>query len=202
MKAKRFILTCGLVLFMVTPAVMAMGTGPLEQIQTSVNDILRILASDKLNLEDKKENIATAIRKRFHFRAMAQQTLAQNWRKATPEEQKDFVELFSRLVLATYMNRIESYTNERVEFVHEKVHGDRAIVDSMIITATLEIPVSYKLVRKGSEWLVYDVLVEEVSLVRNYRSGYQDIVRKEGFGGLMAKMQEKIKSLEAPPQES
>lgn len=176
--------------------------GPLDQVKVSVDEVLGILSNQKLSVEEKKDRIGTIIRHRFHFRAMAQQTLAQNWRKATPDEQKSFVELFSRLVMATYLNRIEAYSNETVEFKREKIENDNAIVDTVIVTKTVEIPISYKLVKKDSDWLVYDVVVEEVSLVRNYRSSYQDVVKKEGFSGLMAKMQEKIKSLEAPPEKA
>jgi phospholipid transport system substrate-binding protein len=200
MNTKTLFLSCIFVFNTFFIQAAALAAGPMEQIEGSVNDVLKILGNDKLDPERKKESIGTIIRQRFHFRAMAQQTLAQNWRKASAEEQEDFVELFSRLVLATYMSRIESYTDERVGFVKEKVDGDRAVVDSVIVTANLEIPVTYKLVKSGSEWLVYDVLVEEVSLVRNFRSSYQDIVKKEGFTGLLAKMQEKIKSLETPKE--
>ncbi|KAF0193138.1 MAG: putative toluene tolerance protein [Gammaproteobacteria bacterium] len=199
MKTKRFALLLAVSLLFSVAASAVVAPGPMDQIKASVDEVLNILSNSKLEANDKKERISTIIRKRFYFRAMAQQTLAQNWRKATPDEQKNFVELFSRLVMATYMDRIEAYSNESVEFKREKIEEDRAVVDTTIVTTTVQIPISYKLVKKDGEWLVYDVVVEEVSLVRNYRSSYQDIVNKEGFTGLMAKMQEKIKSLEAPP---
>lgn len=199
MKCRRFVLLFILLLSCGVAAPVYAAPGPMEQIKASVDEVLTVLANPKLDLAEKKERISIVIRKRFYFRAMAQQTLAQNWGKATPDEQKRFVEVFSTLVMATYMDRIEAYSNETVEFRREKIDEDRAVVDTTIVTATLQIPISYKLVQKDGDWLVYDVLVEDVSLVRNYRSSYQDIVKKEGFSGLMAKMHEKIKSLEAPP---
>lgn len=202
MKTKRFILLPMLFALLLSVVPVFAASGPMEQVKVSVDEVLGILANPTLSLDDKKERIGTIIRKRFYFRAMAQQTLAQNWRNASPDEQKNFVELFSRLVMATYLNRIEAYSNETVEFKREKIDDDNAVVDTVIVTKTVEIPITYKLVKKDNEWLVYDVVVEEVSLVRNYRSSYQDIVKKEGFSGLMARMQEKIRSLEAPPEKA
>ena len=104
---------------------------------------------------------------------------------------------FSQLILASYMGRIEAYTDERIEFRGERIKGDKAEVATVIVSGAREIPIRYKLRRKGDRWLVYDVVIEEVSLIRNYRSSYRAIVKKEGVGGLLARMDEKLAMLES-----
>ncbi len=92
----------------------------------------------------------------------------------------------------TYLNRINDYTGGQVEYLMQRVKGDKAIVDTKFVSETLEIPVQYKMIFDGENWQVFDVVIEEVSLIRNYRSTYGEIIRKEGYEGLFAKMEEKI----------
>ena len=125
-------------------------------------------------------------------------TLATNWKKATDAEKEEFTGLFKQLIQNSYVGKLEAYTNETVDYPGEKVQGRKAVVETMIKTASADIPVNYRLYSKDGYWLVYDVIIEGVSLISNYRSSYQTIVKDEGFDGLMAKMKEKIKELEAP----
>ena len=85
-----------------------------------------------------------------------------------------------------------------MEYAGQKIEGEKAEVETFVKTRSADIPLRYKLFRKAGRWLVYDVVIEEVSLVRNYRSTYDEIVRKEGFSGLFARMEEKIRELKAP----
>ena len=139
------------------------------------------------------------IAERFDFRAMSQRTVATNWRKASKEEQQQFVELFSQLIQNTYIGRVEAYTDEGVTYPGEKVTNNRAVVDTLIITSSAEIPVTYKLYLKDDRWLVYDVNIEGVSLISNYRNSYHEIVKRDGFAGLLGQMEEKIKELANQP---
>jgi phospholipid transport system substrate-binding protein len=137
---------------------------------------------------------------RFDFRAMSQRTLATNWKKASKEQQQEFVQLFAQLIENTYIGRVEAYTDEKVDFPGEKVKGKKAVVETLILTATADIPINYKVYqKKNGEWWVYDVIIEGISLISNYRSSYQEIVKKEGFDGLIAKMKNKIEELESQP---
>ncbi len=171
-------------------------TGPEEQLRVSLEAVIQALQDKTLSAAQRRQRIAGIIRERFDFQAMSRRALSTNWKKARPEERKAFVEKFSRLILASYMGRIEAYTDERVEFRGVRFKGDKAEVATVIVTDTREIPIRYRLRRKGEQWLVYDVVIEEVSLVRNYRSSYRNIVKKEGIGGLLARMDEKLGTLE------
>lgn len=172
--------------------------GPGEQVRITVDAVIQTIKDTSLDHAARKERLSSMIRKRFDFRAMSQSTLGTNWKKASPEEKEKFVALFSDLLEASYIGRIEAYTNERVDYLKEKIENDRAEIETAIVTQSADIPVRYKMVRRGDEWKVYDVVIEEVSLIRNYRSSYREIVKKEGFPGLLARMEEKIKELNNP----
>jgi phospholipid transport system substrate-binding protein len=174
-------------------------TSPTQTVHESVDKILALLRDNALEKEDRRTKIRENVKARFDFEAMSQRTLATNWKKATEKEREQFIDLFSQLIENTYIGKIELYTNEKVEYPGEKVKGNKAIVETLIIAASADIPVDYKLYKKDDDWLVYDVIIEGVSLISNYRSSYQEIVMKEGFGGLLAKMQEKVNELQVEP---
>jgi phospholipid transport system substrate-binding protein len=175
------------------------GQSPMQSVQTAVDAILGILTNETLDKEEKRSKMRAIINKRFDFRAMSQRTLATNWKKASKDEQQQFVGLFAQLIQNSYIGKVEAYTSETVEYPAEKIKGKRAVVDTLIITSSTEIPVNYKVYLKNDEWRVYDVIIEGVSLISSYRSTYQEIVKKDGFPGLFVKMEEKLKELENQP---
>ena len=186
--------------FMMTLASSAIAVGnATDSVRMSVDSIIGILKDAGLDQSAKREKIRAAIAERFDFRAMSQRTLATNWRKASKKEQQQFVELFTELIQNTYIGRVEAYTNEEVQYPGEKVTGNRAVVDTLIVTSSKEIPVTYKLYLKDNRWLVYDVYIEGVSLISNYRNSYHEIVKRDGFAGLLSQMEEKVKELARQP---
>ena len=196
---KRVLLTLITGFALAFTAMSFAGNSPTDVVRTSVDAVLAILDNEQLNYDDKRTQIRVIVKERFDFRAMSQRTLATNWKKTTDEEKDKFVELFSQLIENSYVGKIESYTNERVDYPGEKVSGRKAVVETLIITSSADIPVDYRVYQKGQQWLVYDVIIEGVSLISNYRSSYQEIMKKEGFDGLLAKMQEKIDELSSTP---
>ena len=196
---KRLLLTFMTGLTLTFTVMSHAGNTPTDDVRSSVDSILEILKNEQLDKEGKRTQMSALINKRFDFRAMSQRTLATNWKKTTDEEKQQFVALFSQLIENSYIGKIESYTNEKVDYPGEKVKGRKAIVETLIITSSGDVPVNYKVYQKGDQWLVYDVVIEGVSLISNYRSSYQEIVKKEGFDGLLTKMQEKIDELASTP---
>jgi len=196
---KRIFLLLVVGITMATATIVSAEASPTEAIRTSVESILDVLRDKELDRDTRRKKIRDAINTRFDFRAMSQRTLATNWKKASDDEQKKFVELFSKLIESTYIGRVEAYTDEKVDFPGEKVKGKKAVVETLILTDTADIPINYKVYLKNGNWLVYDVIIEGISLISNYRSSYQEIVKNEGFDGLLAKMQDKIKELESAP---
>ncbi|PNU20789.1 toluene tolerance protein [Geothermobacter hydrogeniphilus] len=182
-------------LFSLVWPVTAGASTPKQDISGTVDNILVVLRNHELSAEQRREQLSNLIRQRFEFTVMSRSTLGKNWRKASTEQRQEFMKLFSDLLEATYLGRIESYTNEQVLYGEEKVRGKKALVKTLIKTKTVEIPIDYKLVRKENSWFVYDVVIEGVSLVRNFRSSYNSIVAREGFDGLFGKMRTKIAEL-------
>ncbi len=176
--------------------------GPLDEIRSTVDAIMAVLKDENIPSEERKDRIGSMVKARFDFRTMAQGILAVNWKKASEKERDRFIELFSELLEVTYRERIDAYNNERVEYVEEQVRNNRAVVDTKVITTDVEIPVQYKLLNREGTWMAYDVVIEGVSLVRNYRDSYKDIVSREGMDGLLAKMEQKIDEIRADPEKA
>ena len=174
---------------------------PTQTVQTAVDAILGILTDPALDKEARRVKMRAIINRRFDFRAMSQSTLATNWKKASDDEQQKFVELFALLIQNSYIGKVEAYTGEVVEYPGESIKGKRAVVDTLIVTSSKEIPVNYKVYNKKGEWLVYDVIIEGVSLISSYRSTYREIVKQDGFSGLFVRMEEKLRELDEMEQQ-
>lgn len=202
MAFKRFVSIFLVILISGIAYVSKAYSGPMDQARAAIETIVDILKDKDLNRDIKRQRISSVVHKRFDFSTMSQRVLATYWKKAAPEDRERFEELFPELLEATYIGRIDAYTNERVEYVNEKVEGKQAAIDTLVITKNADIPVQYKMILKDGEWLVYDVVIEEVSLIRNYRSTYQEIIMKKGFDGLLLNMEEKLKEIRNPKQDN
>jgi len=170
---------------------------PTDKVRSAITDILTVLKNENLNRDQKWSEVGRVIDTGFDFRSMSQSILATNWRTATAEEKRQFVEYFSQYLEATYRDKIEAYTNQRVEYLNESIRGDRAVVDTIIMTDATQIPVSYKLKLNEDGWYAYDVVIEGVSLVNNYRSTFSAIIKSEGMDGLLTDLQGRIERYKA-----
>ena len=169
---------------------------PAAFVKDAVDEIISILQDEKLaaptRRAERKSRVVTIVEKKFDFRDMSMRALAKHWRERTPEEQDRFVFLFKTLLENTYIAKIETYSGEKVVFKKTAVQGNKAIVYSDLIRKKVETPVNYKLKSNDDRWLVYDVEVEGVSLVNNYRTQFASILNKENFAGLIVRLEEKV----------
>jgi phospholipid transport system substrate-binding protein len=184
-----------LCLFSAFPSISC-GGEPTEQIRRTVDNVITILNNRELkkpeNEQKRKDMIRAAIEKRFDFAEMAKRSLGIYWQKRTPDEQKEFVSLFSDLLEDTYIRKIERYHDEKVVYVGEKEEGLYATVKTKIVsTSGIETPVEYKIFKKEDKWEVYDIIVEGVSLVNNYRTQFNQIMSSGSFEELMKKLKRK-----------
>lgn len=174
----------------------AAATDPVVFVKDAVDEIISILQDEKLAVPsrkaERKNRMVTIVEKKFDFREMSMRALARHWRERSPAEQDRFVFLFKTLLENTYLAKIETYSGEKVVFKKAAVQGNRAIVYSDLIRKNVETPVNYKLKNNDDRWAVYDVEVEGVSLVNNYRTQFASILSKENFAGLIAKLEEKV----------
>jgi len=192
MAVKALLLFLSILMGAGTAPTSAAASGPKEQVKVTVDGILAILRDKTSDWYSKQLKIETIIDSQFDFQTMSQSVLATNWTKATPEERKRFVEFFSQYLQHTYTDQMKRYTDEHVKYGGEKITGDRAKVETFIISQNTRIPVTYKLRRHEGKWFAYDVVIEGVSLVSNYRTTYSGIVKTEGIGGLLDSLQGSI----------
>ncbi len=166
---------------------------PTDTVKETVDKVITTLSDASLDEKSQRDVVMALIAERFNFPGMSKRILATNWKKANESQRARFVELFSHILGNTYWRRLRDYSEEKVEYVGEKIQNEKiARVKTLIVTSTHEIPVDYSLHKAGDGWLAYDVVIEGISLVRNYRSSYQQIVKREGIDGLLAKMADKV----------
>ena len=178
-----------LVSFMVLSAQAALAGQAEDALKLSVDEVLNILRSDKPGTPGRTEKLYTSVRKVFDPEELARRTLATHWDSFSPEERTRFTEAFVRLLERTYLRRIETYTNEQVVFLEEYPLGDdRSEVNTKIVTSSREVPIVYRLIRKNG-WKVYDVVIEGVSLVQNYRNQFNQILANESPAKLIGRVE-------------
>ncbi len=172
---------------------------PTEKIRQTTDRILSIVRNPALKgpskAEEKRKRIRQAVDERFNWEEMAQRALARHWNQRTPEEKKEFIRLFGDLLEKTYLNKVEGYSGEKVQYEGESVDGNYAVVRMKIVTEkNVDVPVEYRLKKEATDWLVYDISIEGVSLINNYRSQFNTIISQSSYGNLVKKLKEKSTS--------
>jgi phospholipid transport system substrate-binding protein len=177
---------------------------PQEKIRETVNAVLDVLNDASLqgpaHTQERRAKIRQAVLQRFGFEEMAQRAMGVHWRKLTPEQKQEFVPLFSDLLERSYINKIEGYggSKENIRYTKESVDKDGyAAVLTEIVTRDLNVEVEYRLLQRDGEWNVYDVVIEGVSLVNNYRTQFNKIIRQESYEALVKQMKQKLEQEEA-----
>ena len=175
----------------------AYAESPIVEIKSTVDQAIQILTDPQLRGESKKQErrkrLRDAIFVRFDFQEMAQRSLGAHWQRRTPEEQAEFIKVFSALLEQTYVDNIESYNNEKFIYTNERIDGRYAEVGSKMRNAKgEEFSINYKLHRVGEDWRVYDLVVENVSLVNNYRSQFNRILTSSTYDELVLKIKAKL----------
>jgi len=172
--------------------------GPaLETVQTQVDKILDVLRDPALKAESskgiKEEKVLALINEVFDYTELSKRTLSRNWKKLNPEQREEFKDLFSKLLGGVYIDRIIAYSDEDVVFNKETALSEKkAEVQSEIITGSKTIPIFYRMILKNGEWKVYDVLIEGISLVKNYRSQFKEILKKQSPEDLLEILRKKV----------
>ena len=167
---------------------------PIDLVKTSVDRVLAIVQASPTPVSEgrRRSEIRQLADGLFDFKEMDRLPLAGHWKERTPSEQQEFVRLFTALLERSYLSSIENYAGEKVTFLNESVSGHYAQVRSRITTdRRVEITIDYRLLDTGTRWVVYDVVLDGVSLVSNYRSQFNSIIRTSSFAGLLAKLQNK-----------
>jgi phospholipid transport system substrate-binding protein len=186
-----------ILLFLLLPLPVYAGI-PLDAVQASVNKVLDVLRDPKLKADSakeiKKNKLRVIYKEMFDEIEFSKRTLARNWAKFSPAQQKEFVDLFEQVLEKNYMERILAYSDEKIEFYKESMLSDnQAEIQTRVITSSKEIPIFYRMIRKDNSWKVYDVIVENISLVQNYRTQFNAILNKNTPEQLLDILLKKVK---------
>jgi phospholipid transport system substrate-binding protein len=171
--------------------------GPTVQVRGTIDGVLDILRDPALKGPEKEGVRAKQLKKiifsRFDFPEMARRSLGMHWRKRTAQEREEFVSIFSDLLERSYRKKIERYTDQKIIYSAERVDGKYGVVTTAISDKreNLEIPIDYRVIRRNDQWKVYDVVIDGISLVSNYRSQFNRIIQRGSFDELVKKMRVK-----------
>ena len=190
----------GLVVAVALGPLAAWAGAPTDQLRAQVDRVLKIL--DDPALKDKPKERRVVVRKVaddiFDFGETAKRSLGRHWAARTPTERDEFVKLFGDLLERSYISKIELYGGEKIQYTGDKIEGDQASVLSKLVTKQgSEVPIEYRMLKKGDRWLVYDVIIEGVSLVSNYRTQFNKIIQTSSYADLVKKMKSRQEELGA-----
>jgi phospholipid transport system substrate-binding protein len=176
---------------------------PTDQIKATVDKAVLVLKDPRLKpaakSKERRDQLRQILFSRFDFTEMAKRSLGANWRRRTPQEQEEFVRLFTELLERAYADIIESYTDEKITYTYERIDGSYADVASKIMTSRgEEYSINYKVHLISNEWKVYDVVAENISLVNNYRSQFNRVISNASYEELVRRLRDKAEFTGAP----
>jgi phospholipid transport system substrate-binding protein len=190
---KRYFIGLSFSIFLLS-ALPGYANGPLETVRQEIKKVLDVLGDSSLNNEVKKEKLRTFYGQMFDEVEFSKRALGGNWRKLNPAQQQEFVRLFRGLLEKAYIDKLLAYTDEKILFGREiTLASNRAQIQTKVITSSREIPIDYRVIRKDGMWKIYDVVVENVSLVQNYRSQFRSILAKNTPDQLLELLRKKVK---------
>ena len=193
-----FALHAAVQLVLIWPVVLAAAPGsesPTEAVHGTITQVIQILENptlkDPAKLFPRRRMLADAIASRFDYAEMSRRSLAAEWKPLTTAERAEFVEVFKGFLIDRYAERIEGYGGEQVEYLSERIEGAYAEVRTELVSDKTTIPVDYRLLMNEGRWHAYDLVVDGISLVKNYRSQFQKIIRENSYLELVKKLRER-----------
>lgn len=175
--------------------------GPTEQLKPFVDRVVAILTDSQFQGEakqgERRKKVMGVVHDHFDFYEMSKRVYGQQWTGLPKPQQNDFVDLFTRLLEHAYIGKIETYSNQTVEFEKERQKGNLAEVQTVLVDNAVRMPISYLMIQKNDKWMIFDVAVEKVSIARNYRDQFRQVLKDEGHDGLIDQLKEKLRLLES-----
>ncbi|HXF91444.1 MAG TPA: ABC transporter substrate-binding protein [Nitrospiraceae bacterium] len=185
----------GGLLLMVGLATASFPESPTEVVRGTINEVIRILEDPTLNApslrKPRRRLLEEVIGSRFDYEEMSKRTLGAYWHQLNGAEQAEFVKLFKAFLSDRYASKIEGYSGEQVAYLSERTEGAYAEVRTKLVSSKVEIPMDYRLIAKAGRWYAYDVIVDGISLVKNYRSQFTGIIRSSSYAELVRRLKER-----------
>jgi len=190
-------------LFFCGPAVgTAMAGAPTEAMRSMVDEVLRILRDKELkqpeHSKERRRQLHKAVGQRFDFLEMSRRALGAQWVKLSDPEQQEFAGLFRSLLMNSYTEKVEAYSGEGVTYLHERIEKDFAEVRTKLLSGKTELPMDYRMINKGADWQAYDVVIDGVSLVSNYRGQFTKIIHTSSYADLVDQLRKKSDTIKSP----
>jgi len=200
MKRKRFCIHMVVISLMINLTVVSVcfaGSEITNKLKNTINKVISTLNDEALknDLPARRAILRNTINTQFNYRQMVMRSLAKNWDVRSAEEQQLFIALFKSLLENSYANKLESFSDEKINYLDEVVKGEYALVKTEVVRKATTVGVDYKLVRENGVWQVYDFVIEGVSMVRNYRAQFTKIIHKHSYEVLVQKLTDKINAL-------
>jgi phospholipid transport system substrate-binding protein len=190
------------VLLTAIPAKPAQAGEPTEAMRSTISEVLKIVADKELKqpgkANERRQLLEKVVGERFDYQEMSRRSLGAPWNNLSDKEKQEFVSLFQTLLVNTYADKVESYSGDGVHYVNERTEKEYAEVRTKVLTGKTEIPLDYRLLNKGSDWRVYDVVVDGVSLVNNYRGQFTKILRTSSYADLVDQLRKKSDKIKSP----
>ncbi len=173
---------------------LAAAGAPTDAMKGTVDDVIRILSNPTLKDPSQRHRILQQVKqvvdRRFDYEEMAKRTLP-NWNQLSAPQRQEFVKLFSELLATSYAEKMAKYSGEKVTFLGDRPEGEQAEVNTVLIRTNDRVPINYRLINKGN-WVVYDVVIDGVSLVNNYRSQFARVISESSYQDLVKRLQTKV----------
>ena len=185
LKAIRLLTAAAIVL----AAVPGWAGAPTDSVKEYTDAVVKVLEDPSLKVADRRTAVRKLANEAFDIQEAARRALGQHWQQRTPAEREEFVGLFADLLERTYIAKIDMYGGERLKFTDEKIDGENAIVRGKVTTKQgQDVPVEARMHKKADRWLIYDVVIENISLVSNYRAQFDRIIRTSSYGDLVKRL--------------
>jgi len=201
MERKQFCIyltVIGLMASLAMGSVSFAGSEITGKLKSTIDKVIAIVKDENLRKDKQGRRVALrkAIDERFDYRQMVMRSLAKNWDLRSDQERQQFIGLFKSLLENSYASKLESYSDEKINYLSEVIKGKYALVKTEVVRPSSSIIVDYKLIQESGDWQVYDFVIEGVSMIRNYRSQFTKIIRKDSYEVLVQKLTDKMNELE------
>lgn len=188
--------------WLATAAVPGYAGAPTDTMKATIDEVLRIIRDNDLKqpgkAEERRQLLERAVGARFDYQEMSRRALGAPWNTLSDQEKQEFVNLFRTLLTNSYADKIETYSGEGVQYLNERTEKEYAEVRTKVVSGKTEIPLDYRLINRVDDWRVYDVVVDGISLVNNYRGQFTKIIRSSSYADLVEQLRKKSDKLKAP----
>ena len=171
---------------------------PQIRVKQMVDSVLDVLKRTDISDAEKQVLVSGRMQSYLDMKSISRRTLGPYWDGATEEQRERFAKLLVQILEGTYLHRMDDYGGGATDYLKQRVKGHKAIVDTLVHSEGLEIPVQYKMVYEDGDWQIFDLVLEGISLVKNYRASYGEIIRRKGLDELLTMMDDKIVEMNKP----